>query len=286
MGTSTNRNRLNPNIPLIPDWIPDEPLPEDDEDGNEEPEEDNNETDNPEDEDASQEEQQVVIEDTSNRFYQSQRAFKRAINSTSDRKGALTRVVKNYVSKAGGGSGNMTKRMRRSSSAIARFGGFLNDIQKNGLDQALKGIQLDQLINKSAVEILGALMDLVCGVGALLDDAITKQAYAQTIVRLDEENPGLDLKSLNEPQLCQMMATFLEETIVYRLISDIGRSLTVATFNVEESRQIEETLYQIVNGLVNATILPKLQEAVKDVKSLEKEMDKIYQIAFKSIINS
>ncbi|WP_374949339.1 Qat anti-phage system associated protein QatB [Mucilaginibacter sp.] len=285
MGTSTNRNRLNPNIPLIPDWIPDEPLP-DDEDGNEETEEGNEETDSPENEDAPQEEQQVVIEDTSNRFYQSQRAFKRAINSTSDRKGALTRVVKNYVSKAGGGSGNMTKRMRRSSSAIARFGGFLNDIQKNGLDQALKGIQLDQLINKSAVEILGALMDLVCGVGALLDDAITKQAYAQTIVRLDEENPGLDIKSLNEPQLCQMMATFLEETIVYRLISDIGRSLTVATFNVEESRQIEETLYQIVNGLVNATILPKLHEAVKDVKSLEKEMDKIYQIAFKSIINS
>src|SRR5690606_26332404 len=136
----------------------------------------------------------------------------------------LMRVVKNYVSKAGGGSSNMAKRMRRSSSAIARFGGFLNDIQNNGLDQALKGIQLDQLVNQSAVEILGALMDLVCGVGALLDDAITKQAYAQTIVRLDEENPGLDLKFLNEPQLCQMMATFLEETIVYRLISDIGRS--------------------------------------------------------------
>lgn len=286
MGTSTNRNRLNPNIPLIPDWIPDEPLPEDDEDGNEETEDGNDEADNQEDDDAPQEEKQVVIKDTSNRFYQSQRAFKRAINSTSDRKGALTRVVKNYVSKAGGGSDNMTKRMRRSSSAIARFGGFLNDIQKNGLEQALKGIQLDQLVNKSAVEILGALMDLVCGVGALLDDAITKQAYAQTIVRVDEENPDLDLKSLNEPQLCQMMATFLEETIVYRLISDIGRSLTVATFNVEESRQIEETLYQIVNGLVNATILPKLEEAVKDVKSLEKEMDKIYQIAFKSIINS
>ena len=285
MGTSTNRNRLNPNIPLIPDWISNEPLPETDDSKDEETEEGNNSDDQPVEENEPQKDQQLIIND-SNRFYQSQRAFKRAINSTADGKGALTRLVKNYVSKAGGGSGNMTKRMRRSSSAIARFGSFLSEVQQNGLEQALKGLELAQLVNHSAVEILGALMDLVCGVGALLDDAITKQAYAQTIVRLDEENPGLDLKSLNEPQLCQMMATFLEETIVYRLISDIGRSLTVATFNAEESRRIEETLYQIVNGFVNATILPKLKEAVKDIKQLEKEMDKIYQIAFKSIINS
>ena len=282
MGTSTNRNRINPNIPLIPAWIPDEPLPENDETE----EADDNDIESDEVEENEPQPEQPTINDSNNRFYQSQRAFKRAINSTTDRKGALTRVVKNYVSKAGGGSSNMAKRMRRSSSAITRFGGFLSDIHQNGLEQALKGLQLDQLVNKSAVEILGALMDLVCGVGALLDDAITKQAYAQTIIRLDEENPNLDLKSLNESQLCQMMATFLEETIVYRLITDIGRSLTVATFNVEESRQIEETLYQIVNGLVNATILPKLQEKIKNIETLEKEMDKIYQIAFKSIINS
>ena len=281
MGTSTNRNKLNPNIPLIPDWISTDPLP----DRNDKPDKDDDEQAAPIERGNEEIDPQPVINDTGNRFYQSQRAFRKAINSTVDRKGALTRVVKNYVDKAGGGSDNMTKRMRRSSSAIARLGGFLSDIQHKGIIEALKGLQLDQLVNKPAVEILGALMDSVCGVGALLDDAITKQAYSQTIVRLDEENPGLDFQSLNEPQLCHMMATFLEETIVYRLISDIGRSLTVATSNVEESRQIEETLYQIVNGLVHATILPKLQEALKDVKNLEKEMDKIYQIAFKSIVN-
>lgn len=286
MGTSKNRDRLNPKSPLIPDWIPDTPLPEPEAEPDDQ-EDDPQPGDQPSDDsDDTTVDESPIINDSGNRFYQSQRAFRTAVGSTNDRKGLLTRVVKNYVSKAGGGSGNMTKRMRRSSKAIAAFGSLLNEIKEKGVEEALKGIKLENLINHPAVEVLAALMDLVCGVGALLDDAITKQAYAQTIIKLDEQNPGLDLESLNEAQLCQMMATFLEETIVYRLISDIGRSLTVATFNEEESRQIEETLYQIVNGLVNSTIVPRLKEALNDVDNLEKEMDKIYLIAFNSISES
>lgn len=278
MGTSINRNKVRPNIPLIPDWVSedspqsDEPSGEEKENGNPKS---NDEGDNPEEEQPNP---------PPNRFNQSQRGFSKVVKTDGNNRGALNRVLKNYVRSAGGGARNMARRMQRSSGAAIKFGTVLTDIQRNGLQAQLRQLNLEQYANRPAIEVLGAIMDVVCGVGALLDDAITKQAYASTIIRIDEENPGLDLDNLNSAQVSHMLALFLEETIVYRLISDIGRSLTVKTSDVEKSRQTEEDLYQIVHGLVYSTIIPQLNGALSDIQRLEQEMEGIYQIAFTSIL--
>lgn len=289
MGTSTNRNRLKPSIPLIPDWIDDNsPLSNQ----NQEPVNTPNEQEpgnTPDNNEHPGNDQSQPLEDIpGNRFYQSQRGFRRVVSSGSGGgidKGALTRVVKNYVSRAGGGSANMGRRMRRSSGAIVSFGNILSGIERNGLGTELQRLNLSQYINQPVIVVLAALMDVVCGVGAVLDDAITKQAYANTIIRIVEENPNIDLDNLNTAQVSELLAAFLEETIVYRLISDIGRSLTVATCDVERSREIEEELLQIVHGLVHTSIVPELNGALQDPQLLESEIERIYQIAFSSIID-
>jgi hypothetical protein len=290
MGTSANRDKLKPGIPLLPDWI----LPPDDEQGNNPPNE--QEDDSPVDENGTQdednegEERQPSLEhgqnevQVANRYLQSQRGFRKAVRGTNIDRGLITRVLKNYISRAGGGPRTMTRRMGRSSGAIARFGEVLTNIQQSGQENELRRLQLNTYIGRPALEVLSALMNVVCTIGALLDDAVTNQAYANTVVRIDAENPGLDLDNLNAAQIAEMLATFLEETIVCRLICDVGRSLTVATSDVERSRQIEQTLYQVVNGLVHSVVIPRLQTSLQNPMALRQEMDSIYEIAFSTIV--
>lgn len=273
MGTSTNRHGPKPSVPLIPDWIDEEePL----DDGN-----DVELTENPEEEDKEEAEE---VQRPANPFDKSQRGFREAVR-TGDYSG-LERVLKNYVTQAGGGASSSAQRMSRSGKAVARFGTILSDIRQNGLENTLTGLHLDNYKDQPAIQVLAALMEHVCGTSALLDDTVTRQAYAVTITRLVKDMPGLDLKSLTEPQVCEMMAVFLEESIVYKLICDVGRSLTTATPDPARAIEVEEKLYQIVSGLVHSRIVPELRGKMADRNNLDQAVLKIYSIAFKSIVGS
>lgn len=275
MGTSTNRLGPKPTVNLLPDWI-DEEMPEDDQ-GEENPS-DSDETNSDDNEENKEE------DCPANPFLQSQQGFKTAVK-TGDYSG-LQRVVKNYVSQAAGGAKNATRRMSRSGKAVASFGAILNDIRQNGLEDTLTRLNLQDFTDKPALQVLSGLMDHVCGTSALLDDTVTRHAYAVTITRILNENPQLSLENLTEPQICEMMAVFLEESIVYRLVCDIGRSLTTATSSPQRAIEVEEQLYQMVNGLIHSRIVPELQGKLADRSSLNRAVQKIYRIAFNAIENS
>ena len=198
----------------------------------------------------------------------------------------LGRVVKNYYRHALGGPRRAAQRMQSSSRAVARFGGILSDIQQQGLAPVLAQYNLAQYTGRPVVEVLSALMEAVCGTSSLLDNAVTKYAYALAVVRIIDENPALDLGSLTGAQVAEMMAVFLEESLVYRLICDVGRALTVATSNPARALQAEEQLSQIVSGLIRSTIVPELQKATQDKATIERKLARIYRIAIQTILNS
>ncbi|RDV13346.1 hypothetical protein DXT99_20220 [Pontibacter diazotrophicus] len=275
MGTSINRHGPKPTVPLIPDWIDEEESLDDKNDA--EP------TEDPEDE-ANEKENIEELQRPANPFDKSQRGFREAVR-TGDYSG-LERVLKNYVTQAGGGASSSARRMSRSGKAVARFGTILSDIRQNGLESTLTRLNLSDYKDKPAIQVLSALMEHVCGTSALLDDTVTREAYAVTITRLVKYMPGLDLKSLTEPQVCEMMAVFLEESIVYKLICDVGRSLTTSTSDPARAIGVEEKLYQIVSGLVHSRIVPELRGKMADRSNLDQAVLKIYSIAFKSIVGS
>ncbi|PMD87483.1 hypothetical protein BWI97_25750 [Siphonobacter sp. BAB-5405] len=275
MGTSTNRRGLSPSTPLLPDWI------------------NEFEENQPTDSDENESNEPTPVEDDGspddipiphNRFDASQRGFKEAIRTGNSQ--GLNRVVKNYYYHSLGGSKKAAQRMQLSSQAVARLGSTLSRFQKEGLQDVLNTYNLTQYVGRPAVEILSALMDIVCETSALLDNAITKYAYARAVVRIIEENPELDLTRLTDTQIAEMMAIFLEESLVYRLICDVGRSLTVATSDPLRALEVEKQLSQIVSGLIRSTIMPELQKAVQSIATIERKLTGIYRIAIQTILNS
>lgn len=291
MGTSTNRRGISPATPLLPDWL-DEVEKDEDTDKNDDPQEENepedpDQPDQPADEDAPPEPQAPDNNNPdipSNRFDTSQRGFREAVRTGTP--AGLGRVVKNYYRHALGGPKRAAQRLQSSSRAVARFGGILSDIQQQGLTPVLTQYSLAQYAGRPVVEVLSALMEAVCGTSSLLDNAVTKYAYSLAIVRIIDENPALDLSSLTGAQVAEMMAVFLEESLVYRLICDVGRSLTVATSNPAQALQAEEQLSQIVSGLIRSTIVPELQQATQDKATIERKLARIYHIAIQTILNS
>lgn len=290
MGTSTNRRGISPATPLLPDWLDEV---EEDENGDEPAEDgdsEDSEPDQPEQpgEDDAPVGQPVPDDDNpdipSNRFDASQRGFREAVRTGTST--GLGRVVKNYYRHALGGPKRAAQRMQSSRQAVARLGGVLSDIQQQGLTPVLTQYNLAQYTGRPVVEVLSALMEVVCGTSSLLDNAVTKYAYTQAVVRIIDENPALDLNSLTGAQVAEMMAVFLEESIVYRLICDVGRSLTVATSNPVQALQAEEQLSQIVSGLIRSTIVPELQKATQDKATIARNINRIYRIAIKTILNS
>lgn len=279
MGTSANRKGPKPSIPLLPDWIDEEP---DDENSDEQPENPDNEElpDGEENEESPNPTEAPVA----NRFNQSQRGFQQAVKSGNT--AGLRRVVKNYVSQGLGTTRRAAQRMSRSGKAIVTFGAVLSSIRQDGLAATLTQLQLSQYVGQPALQVLSALLVHVCGASALLDDAITKEAYAETVTRIIDESPDLDLENLTEAQTGEMLAIFLEESIVYRLICDIGRSQTVSTSDPARSIEIEQEIYQIVNGMVHSSIVPELTKAMADPANLSREIQRIYQVAFDAIRNS
>ena len=279
MGTSTNRKGPKPSIPLLPDWMDEEPA---DENPNQQPE-DSDHDEEPDGEGGEKSPNPTEIP-PANRFNQSQRGFQKAVKS-GDASG-LKRVVKNYVSQGLGKTRKAAQRMSRSGGAIVTFGTVLGNIRQNGLADTLTQLQLGQYVGQHALQVLSALLVHVCGASALLDDAITKEAYKETVTRIIDESPDLDLENLTEAQTGEMLAIFLEESIVYRLICDIGRSQTVATSDPARAIEIEQEIYQIVNGMVHSSIVPELTKAMNDPASLNREIQRIYRVAFDAISNS
>lgn len=284
MGTSTNRLGPRPSIPLLPDWIDDtKPTPEAPTEGPSEPEQPSDyDEDSPESpsEDANESPAPLPY----NRFNLSRQGIKSAVQS-GDYSG-LGRTLKNFFSQAGGGAATSARRMQRSGKAVGRLGTVLGEIQTQGLATTLARYNLSQYVDRPAIEVLSALMRVVCDTSALLDDAVTRQAYAITITRVINETPELNLDALTEGQVAEMMAVFLEESLVYRLICDIGRSLTVDSSDAKRALDIEEQLYQIVRGLIHSRIVPELAASRQNPGTLEQEMKRIYQIAIQTIIGS
>lgn len=279
MGTSANRKGPKPSIPLLPNWMDEAPA-----DGNPDEQPEHSDDEGDPDSEGGDESPNPTEPLPGNRFNQSQRGFQKAVKS-GDTSG-LKRVVKNYVSQGLGKTRNAAQRMSRSGGAIATFGTVLSDIRQNGLDNTLTQLQLGQYVGQPALQVLSALLVHVCGSSALLDDAITKEAYKETVTRIIDESPDLDLENLTEAQTSEMLAIFLEESIVYRLICDIGRSQTVATSDPARAIEIEQEIYQIVNGMVHSSIVPELTKAMADPANLNREIQRIYRVAFDAISNS
>jgi len=78
-----------------------------------------------------------------------------------------------------GGAGGSVARGRAARSAASRLGGFISDVARVGLDEALRNAGWSDLAGLPVREILAALLDRLGGDASTIDDVDSRVALAE-----------------------------------------------------------------------------------------------------------
>ncbi|WP_018615260.1 Qat anti-phage system associated protein QatB [Segetibacter koreensis] len=223
---------------------------------------------------------------SNNRYTLPKKQFNKYSRSGGRDTTSLRQALKSYSRTAAGSTSALARRMRPSASRVAIFYETIDTIRRRGATTALTEFNLAEYVNQPLLDTLSALGDLVFSdTGKVYedtqDDSITKVAYANTVIRICEDAPDMDLNDLSNDQVEVMMAIFIEETIAQRVINDIGNQYTETLVDIEALLEIENGIYQIVKGMVRNQIMPEISATRRgDKQDLERNIENIYRTAF------
>ncbi|WP_426059404.1 Qat anti-phage system associated protein QatB [Hymenobacter sp. B1770] len=194
-------------------------------------------------------------------------------------KSSLRKALREYVKTSGGGSRTLARRMYTSVQAVDRLGNVLNDIVQIGTQPTLTALNLASYAGGTVLDVLSALVDAVAPASGQLDDAMARQAYELMVERVDA-NSNMNIDSLSPADVQEILTVYIEETIVCRVINDIGAALTTEQHDPVVCANMIEDLYQIVSGAVHNDILSGLSGTNSQLPpDTGQRMENIYQLA-------
>lgn len=216
-----------------------------------------------------------------NRFGPSRSNFTRFSRSggTDDR--ALGRAVRGYARNAAGGARNATRRMGAARQAAAGVLGLFRDFDTVGVRETFERLGLDALLDGGVAEAFAGLTDVICADGGLVDEAIARDAWAETVDQLG----ALGIESLDAFEAAQkqgFFAAFLSNSIVGRIFHDIAvRGFKVAPV-IADFRTVERELRDYVSAATRDGIIGLTPQSFGDLTgpSLGRIVDEIYEVAW------
>ena len=221
MGTSASASGTGPGKPLVPSWLDDPdtgPLPGGD---------DESIPGDGVNGDVSQNGQDggtkppLPATDEGQRFSSARANFTRFARSGGSDQSALHRAVRDYVHTGIKGSNNAVRRMGSSRAAASRTLGVLRGLQRDGIQETLHRHNLLHLSGRSIQEIFIGLTEIVCQDGGLIDDAIARDAWLETIADLDQFSID-NLDALTDEQVRELFLNFIAHSIEVRIYQEIG----------------------------------------------------------------
>lgn len=216
MGTSGSSSGSGSGTPLVPSWLDEPgsgPLPGDD--GQAPPGDDNQDGQD----DGTK--PPMPAPAPGERFRSARTNFSRFAGSGGSDGRALRRAVRDYVRSGTGGGANAVRRMAPSRAAAGRALGVFRGLQRDGMQETLRRLNLQNLSGGNVQDIFTGLTEVVCQDGGSIDEAIARDAWLETIAELDQF--GIDnLDALTDDQVRELFLTFIAHSIEARLFQEIG----------------------------------------------------------------
>ncbi|WP_156313796.1 MULTISPECIES: Qat anti-phage system associated protein QatB [unclassified Citromicrobium] len=268
MGTSSSYR--GPKSGLIPSWL-DEPATDGADDQS--PDEVNGDADGSE---ADAEPQQMTMQPTPT--LQAVRSnYTRFANSQDER--ALGRAMRGYVASTGG-SGGAARRMGSSSRSAAGVASFANAFATGGPAEALAKFNLSDHAGRPAIEVLGALAEILCPDGGTIDEAIARDAMLEALVIFADQDLG-DFESLTVDQLGDFLIEVITQSIVTKVVNDIGYGSLHGSASDTDYRQAQDVLTDYTKGAVEDSIGSQFDPAqTLTDRQIQDKIAEVYEDAF------
>lgn len=190
---------------------------------------------------------------SSDRFRTARGGFTRFARSGGGDRVNMGRAISNYVSSSAGGHRAAAQRMGASRTSGANLVSFLSNVTARGVTQALRDLNLGSLAGRPVEEIFLGMMDHVCPPGGTIDEAISREAFIETIADL-AENGITDLNSLTPDQMQVIFELYVAHAIETRLCNDIGMNAIMLPSDHTAAARLQEQLFDFVRGGVSDAI--------------------------------
>jgi len=138
---------------------------------------------------------------------------------------ASLRLALGHYSKTGmGGTKNVSKRMRVSTSVGSKLFNTLQSV-RNGNNQTLSNLFAKLKSNNADVyQFIDAIVDNVCPHGGSLDEVSCQNSVFSALSEFLDKNPDADISNLSDDSLWSLTASFLGHEAFSRVQLDIGQS--------------------------------------------------------------
>ena len=231
MGTSGSSSGSGSNTPLVPSWL-----------------DDGGDLNGPNDADA-QTEPYLSPETPPRRFQSARTNFSRFARSGGSDTRALQRAVRDYVLSGTRGSNNATRRMGKSRTAASEVLRIFGSFQREGVLETLRPFNLEHLSGREVQEVFIGLTEIICPDGGLIDEAIARGAWLETIADLG--NFGIEnLDALSSDQVGQVFLSFIAHSIETHLYQEIGVNGFKFAENLEGIDSLDRQLREYIERSV------------------------------------
>ncbi len=193
------------------------------------------------------------------RFTTARTNFTRFARSGGADRASLGRAVTGYVSKAAGGSRQAARRMGSSRQAGANLLGFLSTVRSQGVREALRALNLENLAGRPIQDVFVGLADYICPDGGTIDEGLARDAFIETIAGL-AENGITDLDSLTADQMQTVFEMFATHAIEARLCNDIGAKTILLPQNVRAAQQVQAQLRDFIRRGVSDALTANIDK--------------------------
>ena len=220
-----------------------------------------------------------------NRFRAPRANFSRFVRSGGKDRASLGRAVSGYITQVLGGTRQAARSMGSSRIASARILGFLSDVSKRGIQEALKTLKLEKLVGRPIEEIFVGLSDFVCPEGGTVDSGIAREAFIQTIAELSSEGVT-DLNNLNVDQVQTVFELYATHAIEARLYNEIGNNAITLSASAAEAEKIQQQLRDFIkNGVTDALTNVRAQFEKIEPNHILELVDSVYEQAFTLLLS-
>lgn len=289
MGTSGSYGGPGGKNPLIPSWLdtggngesdPTQPSPQQPS----QPDETPRDNQNPQDRVNGSPDASRPLATPTVSFQIPRSNMTRYVSTGGTKGGSLRKAVSSYIQKGSGGVTNASKRMGSSRNVARGLLSFVSEVQRSGVDQALKMFNLSALANKPIEDVLISLGDELLPTSGSVDAGIARDAWEEVVV--DVINSGaVSIEIMNSDQLLVIFESFVSNSIFNKLQSDIGKSTIQLPKDAKEVNNIQVQIRDFIGGAVKDAVrrtIPDMSQLTLGV--VENVTSDVYKQSFEILV--
>jgi hypothetical protein len=142
--------------------------------------------------------------------------------------------------------------MGSSRGSAERLAGFFGGVQRDGLAETLRSLDLGDLAGQPIETVFAGLADYICPEGGSIDEGIAREAFIETVADLAQAGIH-DMDSLSPDQMQTVFELYAAHTIEARMCNDIGTRMVTLPSSPAAAERVQSQLHEfILRGVSDA----------------------------------